>query len=204
MNQLEQKFVLARMEELETRIRSNEEYWQQVRIANEAGKRFEVACNRDKGILKAYREYEEGLSEANCTYSEEAYKLGYEDGILIGMEKEVDGRKSILSVEDMTTMVSAYDAVQNLKVTMLGSRKEYWEKGGVLATFETVYDIIEHAACSAIRLMGEDECNEGVTEILDKEVTAEERAKLLLGGIKYRCLWIFQSEDYRETSIKDG
>lgn len=181
MNQIEQKFVLARMEELESRIRKNEEYWRQVRVANEAGKRFEDACDKGERVLKAYGEYEERLSEANCTYSEEAYKLGYEDGILIGMEKEADGRKSVLSVEDMTAIVSVYDATQRLKETMLGSRKEYWEEGGVLATFESVYDIIENAACAAIRLIGEDECSDRVTKILDQKASAEERAKQLLG-----------------------
>jgi len=180
-NQVEQKFVLARMEELESRIRKNEEYWQQVRAANEAGKRFEAACNKDQEILKAYGKYEERLSEANCIYSEEAYKLGYEDGILIGMEKKPDGRKSDLSLEDMTAIVSVYDAIQDMKTTMLGSRKEYWEEGGVLAVFENVYNIIEHAACAEIRLMGDDEADERVTEILDKKAGAEERAKVLLG-----------------------
>ena len=95
MEQITQKFVLARMEELEIRLRDNAEYWQQVKVANEAGKSFETACNNDKGVLKAYGEYEERLSEANCTYSEEAYKLGFEDGVLIGMEKKPDGRKSV-------------------------------------------------------------------------------------------------------------
>ena len=181
MNQVEQKFVLAKMEELEARLRKNEEYWQQVRVANEAGKRFETACNKDKGVLKAYGEYEERLSEANCTYSEEAYKLGFEDGILIGIEKELDGRKCVLSLGDMTAMVSVYDAIQNLKTTMLGSKKEYWEEGGVLATFETVYDIIKHATCAEIRLMGADEATDRVTGILDSKSMPEERAKQLLG-----------------------
>ena len=181
MDQVEQKFVLARMEELEARIRNNEEYWQQVRVANEAGKKFDAACNKDAEILKAYREYEEELSKTNCIYSEEAYKLGFEDGILIGMEKKPDGRKSVLSLEDMTAMLSVYDAVQDMKTTMLGSRKEYWGKGGVLSVFESVYDIIENAVCAEIRLMGEDECTDRVTKILDKEVSAEERARELLG-----------------------
>ncbi|MCM1233299.1 MAG: hypothetical protein NC489_24540 [Ruminococcus flavefaciens] len=181
MEQVEDKFIMARMEELENRLRNNAEYWRQVKVANEAGKQFEDACDKDKEILKAYRKYEEELSKTNCIYSEEAYKLGFEDGILIGMEKEPDGRKSVLSLEDMTAMLSVYDAVQDMKTTMLGSRKEYWEDGGVLATFESLYDVIEHAACAEIRLMGEDECTDRVTKILDKEVSAEERARELLG-----------------------
>lgn len=181
MNQIEQKFILARMEELEIRLRDNEEYWKQAKIANQAGKIFEDVCDSGEGVLKAYDKYEEELSKTNCIYSEEAYKLGFEDGISIGMEKEPDGRKSVLSLEDMTAMVSVYDAVQNLKTTMLGNRKEYWEEGGVLAVFDSVYDIIEYAACAEIRLMGEDEAAERVTDILDREMTAEERAKELLG-----------------------
>lgn len=136
MNQVEQKFVLVRMEE---------------------------------------------LSKTNCIFSEEAYKLGFEDGFMIGMEKEPDGRKSVLSIEDMTVMVSVYDSVQKLKETMLGGKSEYWEKSGVLATLESVYDIAEHAVCAEIRLIGEDEVAERVTDILDGEIAAEDRAKLLLG-----------------------
>ena len=181
MDQVEQKFIMARMEELENRLRNNTEYWQQVRTANEAGKKFEEACHKDAEILKAYGKYEEELSKTNCIYSEESYKLGLEDGILIGMEKEADGRKSVLSLEDMTALVSVYDAFQTLKKTLMGSRKEYWEEGGVLATFESVYDIIENATCAEIRLMGEDECTDRVTGILDKNISAERRAKQLLG-----------------------
>lgn len=109
-------------------------------------------------------------------------QLGFEDGVLIGMEKKPDGRKSVLSLEDMTAMVSVYDAVQELKEIMLGSRKEYWEKGGILEKVESVYDIVEHAVCAEIWLLG-DEAAERVTEILDREEAAEERAKLLLGII---------------------
>lgn len=105
MNNIEKEFVLARMEALEAKLRNNEEYWQQAKISNEAGKRFEEACDKGEGILKAYCDYEDELSKTNCIYSEEAYKLGFDDGILIGMEKEPDGRKSMLSLEDMTAMV---------------------------------------------------------------------------------------------------
>lgn len=181
MDQIAQEFVLARMEELEVRIRKNEEYWKQAKIANQAGKRFEDACNRGEGVLKAYCDYEDELSKTNCIYSEEAYKLGFEDGIMIGVEKKPDGRKSVLSLEDMTALVAIYDSVQELKEMMLGSRKEYWEEGGVLAKFEKLYDIIEHAVCAEIRLMGDDEVFEIVTDILSRKIVPQERAKELLG-----------------------
>lgn len=179
MNQIEQEFVLARMEELEVRLQNNEEYWQQVRIANQAGKRFEDACNRGKGVMKAYSEYEDELSKTNCLYSEEAYKLGFEDGLMIGMEKEPDGRKSVLSIEDMTALVCIYDFLSKLKEDLSGKRSEYCEKSGVLGS---LYDIIEHSVSAGIKLMGNDGCSEEiVTEILNKKETAELRAKKLLG-----------------------
>lgn len=181
MDQVTQKFVMARMEELEIRLRDNKEYWQQVKVSNQAGKKFEVVVKKGEGVLKAYCDYEDELSKTNCIYSEEAYKLGFEDGILIGMEKKPDGRKSVLSLEDMTAMVAVYDSVQELKEIMLGDRKEYWEEGGVLATIESVYDIIEHAVCAEVMLMGEDEAAERVSEILDRKVAAEKRARELLG-----------------------
>lgn len=181
MDQLTQKFVLTRMEALEAKIRNNEEYWQQVRIANRVGKNFEEACNKGEEVLKAYDKYEEELSKANCIYSEEAYKLGFEDGLMIGVEKKPDGRKSVLSLEDMTALIVVYASVQKLKETMLGGKSEYWEEGGVLATFEKVYDIIEHATCAEIRLMGEDEVFEMVTDVLGKNATPQEKAKELLG-----------------------
>lgn len=181
MDHVTQQFVLSRMEELEVRLRDNEEYWQQVKISNQAGKIFEDACNRGEGALKAYCDYEDELSKTNCIYSEEAYKLGFEDGIMIGVEKKPDGRKSVLSLEDMTAMISVYDAVQELKKTMLGSGKEYWEEGGVLAVLESIYDIIEHSVCAEIRLRGEDEAFEQVTGILARKETPEDRAKALLG-----------------------
>lgn len=43
MNQVEQKFVLVRLEELEKRIHNNDEFWQQAKVSNEAGKKFENA-----------------------------------------------------------------------------------------------------------------------------------------------------------------
>lgn len=181
MNNIEKEFVLARMEALESKLRNNEEYWKQVKISNEAGKSFEEACNKGEGVLKAYCDYEDELSKTNCIYSEEAYMLGFDDGILIGMEKEPDGRKSVLSLEDMTAMVSVYDSALKLKETILGSQKAYWEAGGVLAVFESVYDIIEHAVCAEIRLLDEDEVFERVTDILACKWSPEERAKELLG-----------------------
>lgn len=181
LNHIMKEFVLTRMEALESKLQKNEDYWQQVQISCMAGKKFETAVKRGEGIWEAYIDYEEEKSKANCLYSEAAYMQGFEDGILIGVEKQPDGRKSVLSLEDMTAMISVYDAVQKLKETMLGGKTEYCEEGGVLTVFKNVYDIVEHAACEEIRLLGDDEAAERVTEILDKNVAAENRAKELLG-----------------------
>lgn len=182
LNKIEKEFVLARMEALDSRLRNDEEYCQQAKLSNQVGKRFQDACNKGVGVWKAYCDYEEELSKTNCIYSEESYKLGFEDASgLMGMEKEPDGRKSVLSLKDMTALVAIYDSVKELKGTMLGSKEEYWEEGGVLAVFESVQDILRNSACAEIRLMGQDEAFERLINILGRKATPEERAKELLG-----------------------
>lgn len=181
MNHIMEEFVLTRMEALESKIQNNEDYWRQVQISCVAGKKFETAVKKGEGIWEAYIGYEEEKSKANCLYSESAYMQGFEDGILIGMEKQPDGRKSVLSLEDMTAMISVYDSVQKLKEIMLGCKKEEWKEGGALSVFQDIFHIIEHTVSAEISLLGEDKASERITDILDKKMTTEERAKQLLG-----------------------
>lgn len=47
----------------------------------------------------------------SVAYGEAAYRLGFSDGIQIGKEQKFDERKSFLTIEDMTRLISVYDAV---------------------------------------------------------------------------------------------
>ena len=95
---------------------------------------------------------------------------------------ELNNKKSILSLEDMTNLISIYDSIRQLKKVLLGNMGEHWEDGGALRLFEYVFDIIENATCVEIQRLGEDEACKKVATILNNDmVMPKERAKQLLG-----------------------
>lgn len=180
MIQVSEDIVSARVgEELEKILRADTEFQQQTKVLHKASIDFRNGCGMKQEGWKLYDNFEQESSKYNCMYGEAAYRLGVSDGFLMSQEQKPDGRK--LSLEDMNNLISIYDCVQKLKEILLGSREEYWEEGGGFTVFERLYNIIEHAACAEIRLLGEDEAFERVTAILDEKITAEERAKQLLG-----------------------
>lgn len=182
MQQLTDEFVSARMEVLEEKLRADAEFQNQTKELHKVSHAFKNGCGMTSEGWKLYDALEETFIDNNILYSQAAYKLGYSDGYSIGQEQKPEGRT--LSLEDMTNLIAVYDCVQKLKEILLGDKEEYWEGGrGGFTVFESIYSIIEHAATAEIRLLGEDECSERVTDILNKKTTAEERAKLLLGII---------------------
>lgn len=54
---------------------------------------------------------------------------------MIGIEQEANGRKSILALEDMTNLISVYDAIRQLKKVLLGRMDEHWEDAGAFSVF---------------------------------------------------------------------
>ena len=179
MKKLTEEFISARMEALEEVLRTDAEFQQQTKVLHGASHAFKNGCGMTSEGWKLYDALEETFIVNNILYNQAAYKLGYSDGFSVGMEQKPECRK--LSLEDMTSLISVYDCIQKLKEFLLGNREECWEKGGGFTVFESIYSIIEHAATAEIRLLGEDECSERVTSILDKKVTAKDRAKQLLG-----------------------
>ena len=63
------------------------------------------------------------------------------------MEQAPNGRKSFLTFEDMTRLISVYDAIRQLKQVLLGSKNEHWEEVGAFRVFEQVFDIINFYGC---------------------------------------------------------
>lgn len=180
------EFVNARMAEaLEENLRINEKFQSKQKrlhkIFNIWQKYFVGEEDKEKWL--ALNQLEEAMAEHTYLYGKEAYKLGYYDGIQVGEEHQLDGNRSILSQKDMTHLVYVYDAVKKLNEVMLGEWLTHFrEDGGVFGALDRVYDVIEHSACSRIRLLGEEESYEVLIGILDdKSATPEERAKLLLG-----------------------
>lgn len=70
---------------------------------------------------------------------------------MIGIEQEANGRKSILALEDMTNLISVYDAIRQLKKVLLGRMDEHWENAGAFSVFEYVFNVIDNATCLYIK-----------------------------------------------------
>ncbi len=149
---------------------------------HEASKAFTRDSVKSDECWKAFDRLEEEWSKYNIRYGEESYHLGVEDGIQLAHEKEIRANGSVLDVQDMTHLVYMYDSIRKLNKLLLGKWEIHGRDGGVLRELDRVCDVIEHGVCAKIRLRGEDEMYERLSDILDDTGTApEERAKLLTG-----------------------
>ena len=98
----------------------------------------------------------------------------------IASEKEIRAKGSVLSFQDMTHLVYLYDAVKKLNMFLLGEWDNYDRDRGTLKELDRVCKVIENETCAEIRLWGEDENYECLTDILDNSgITPEERARML-------------------------
>ena len=102
------------------------------------------------------------------------------------MDKNPSNKRTVLSLEDMSNLVSIYDAVRKLKITLFGSLDISPKKDSVLGLLDYVFDIINNGICSEIELLGRNKSAELITNILDSSSsTSEEKAKQLLGISNY-------------------
>lgn len=81
-----------------------------------------------------YSNVEEAIADYCYAYGDAAYRLGYSDGVLAGMENGADGQKSVPSLKDMASLVCIYDAVRILNIIMLGGAELHLESN-IMAWF---------------------------------------------------------------------
>ncbi len=174
--------VKARMgEALEEELREDANFQQRQKEWRNAAKEFDSMVSMTQEQWFAFERVEDVFLSYNSAYGEAAYKMGLSDGIQIRREQESNGRKSFLSYEDMTKLISVYDAVRKLKEVLLGSVDERWEETGAFSVFEQIFDVIDSATSAKIKFLG-DEMTENIISILnDEKMRPEERAKQLLG-----------------------
>ena len=80
--------------------------------------------------------------------------------------------KSVISFEDMVSLINIYDAITTYGKIMLGNDIIYTSDSGLYGTILNVVSIIEHGTMLSINKLN---------HILDnKKISAEKRAKLLL------------------------
>ena len=181
MDYITDELVFARTgEPLEARIRKSEKFQQRVKSLHKASQAFTKDTNISKKDWKLYDRLEDKWLKYNAAYGEEAYRLGFEDGVQLAAEREIRLKGSVLSVKDMTHLIYMYDAVKQLNKLLLGAWDIHDKDSGVLEELDRVCDVIEDGVCAEIRLRGEDEMYEYLTNIMDKSrLSPEERAKRL-------------------------
>ncbi len=181
MDFISEEFLAARTgEALEARLRDSASFRQHMKCLHEASKAFSKDSGMSEKCWKLYDTLENEWSKYNIKYGEESYRLGFEDGVQIASEREIRTKGSVLSFQDMTHLIYLYDAVKKLNMFLLGEWDNYDRDRGMLKELDRVCKVIENGSCAEIRLRGEDETYECLTDILDNSgITPEERAKIL-------------------------
>lgn len=154
----------------------------------EVKKQLKTAIDKFNDMLKLTKEQwtalakmEDSFSERDAVCVEAAYRLGYSDGVLVKTEQSFDGKKSLLSVEDMANLIAAYDSVQKLKKTLFGDVSEDTEDT-IFKVLDGIFGVLTSAACTKFSFLEEGEACDEISSIADNEaLTPEERAKQLLG-----------------------
>lgn len=181
MSIISEEFLAARIGEvLEARLRKSDKYQQKMEDLHKASGVFSKAAGLPQKSWKLYDALDNAWTEYNIMYGEESYRLGFEDGMQVASEKEIRENGSVLSFKDMTHLVYLYDAVKKLNMFLLGEWDNYDRDRGTLKELDRVCKVIENGTCAEIRLRGEDETYECLTDILDNSgIAPEERARML-------------------------
>lgn len=186
MERLSDELVRNRMgEPLETMLQKDHKHMQKQKELSNVLYKYWNKCPRTKRQrVREDNKIWDSIGRYNYSYGEAAYRLGYEDGVRVGMEKKAAGKRSMFSLEDMTDMVRMYDAVKQLNITLFGHNEYHEKEDGVLGALDRVYFIIHNGIGCMLEFLGDDESDESITYILDEvDDTPERRAKMLLGEI---------------------
>ena len=169
-------------EPLDKELQKRTDFCQRQKEWRDAIHNFDDMFKMTKEQWLAFDDIEDIFLKYNTVCIETAYQLGYADGILIGMEQMPDGRKSVLSLDDMTNLISVYDSIRQLTKVLLRKMDEHGENAGSFKIFEYIFNVINNATCAEIKLLGEDETCDWINSVLsDDSITPRERAKQLLG-----------------------
>ena len=168
-------------EVLEEQLKEDANFVQAQKEWRAAVNEFDALVPMTKKQWLAFDNVESIFLNYSVAYGEAAYRLGFSDGIQIGMEQKFDERKSFLTFEDMTRLISVYDAVRKLKKVLLGSVDEHWEEAGALRVFEQIFDVINSATSAKIKFLGDEMIDKIISILNDETMRPEERAKQLLG-----------------------
>ena len=167
---------------LEAELRKDANFVQKQKEWRSAIKKFDGIVSESHEQFLSLQEVEDVFLEYNSAYGEAAYKRGYSDGVMIGMEQRPDRTKSTLTLGDMENLICVYDAIRQMEKTLLGKPYGHWENMNTSSVFERVFNIICSAASAKIKFWGEDKAIDFIIGVLsDDTMEMGEKAMKLLG-----------------------
>ena len=60
---------------------------------------------------------------------------------------KAEDSRTILSLKDMATLITIYDAIKKLNITLTGDIEIHTRNKGVLGTLGSIFDIIDNGVC---------------------------------------------------------
>lgn len=114
-------------EVLEEQLKEDANFVQAQKEWRAAVNEFDALVPMTKKQWLAFDNVESIFLNYSVAYGEAAYRLGFSDGIQIGMEQKFDERKTFLTLKDMTGLISVYDAIRQLKQLLLRNADEQGE-----------------------------------------------------------------------------
>lgn len=164
MNKLSDKLVETRMgDPLEKRLKEDQGFMQRQReLAGILRENWEIPRTKKQRVKKSDKIWD-SIGRYNYSYGKMAYRLGYEDGVRAGMEQKGAGKRSMLSLVDMTDLVRMYDAVKQLNTILHGTNEYHERDEGVLGALERVYYVIHNGIGYKLEFQGEDEADDRIT-----------------------------------------
>lgn len=97
------------------------------------------------------------------------------------MNNETDEIKTVLTVRDMSYLITIYEAVKKLDEILLGKFELHTKDEGVLGALECVMNVIDSGVAEQYKLPEEEEDAKIVDILNDDTLTPAEKAKILLG-----------------------
>ena len=64
---------------------------------------------------------------------------------------KAEDSRTILSLKDMATLITIYDAIKKLNITLTGDIEIHTRNKGVLGTLGSIFDIIDNGVCQEIK-----------------------------------------------------
>lgn len=128
--------------------------------------------------------FDEVVGEYSSSYGENAYTLGFHDGMDLGvehgryLERKKSENKGDFSLEDMTQLIYVLDAYKSLNKSLLGDEMVLSFQEGYLGALGRIYKVIGNHISEELRV---GESSGGGMILSDVSLEPEERAKRLLG-----------------------